>query len=76
MCERALGAEHPETLIVRAGFARWTGEAGDTTAARDQYAALVPVCEKVLGAGHPQARAARAGLAEWIDQAEKIDQAN
>ena len=34
-------------------------------AARDQYAALLPVFERVLGAEHPHTLAARANLANW-----------
>jgi hypothetical protein len=47
------GAEHPETLLDRANFARWTEEAGDPAADRDQCAALLPVRERVSGAEHP-----------------------
>ena len=39
-------------MATRANLARWTGEAGDPAAARDQYAALLPVREQVLGAEH------------------------
>ena len=41
--ERVLGPEHPDTLAARANLARWTGEAGDAAAARDLFAALLPV---------------------------------
>ena len=46
-----------------------TGEAGDPAAARDQYAALVPVMRQVLGAEHPDTLAARASLACWTGEA-------
>jgi hypothetical protein len=39
-----------------------TGEAGDSAAARDQFAALVPVNERVFGREHPQSVFVRAGL--------------
>ena len=45
--ERVPGAEHPDTLTARASIGRWTGEARDPVAARDQYAALLPVREQV-----------------------------
>ena len=32
-----------DTLATRGNLARWTGEAGDVAAARDQFAALLPV---------------------------------
>ena len=38
----------------------WTGEAGDAAAARDQFAALLPVRERVLGPEHPDTLTARA----------------
>jgi hypothetical protein len=49
----AYGAQHPDTLAVRAQLARWTGEAGDAAGARDQCAALLPISERVLGPEHP-----------------------
>ena len=55
----AYGAEHRGTLAARAELARWTGEAGDPAAARDQYAALLPVFERVLGPEHPDTLTAR-----------------
>lgn len=42
-----------------------TGEAGDKTGARDQFAALLPVAERVLGPGHPRTLNYCAGLARW-----------
>jgi tetratricopeptide repeat protein len=62
---RVLGPEHPDTLTARANLASWTGRTGDP-AARDQYAALVPLLERVLGSQHPYSRIARANLAYWI----------
>ncbi|WP_344448879.1 hypothetical protein, partial [Acrocarpospora macrocephala] len=41
------GAEHPDTLTARADLASYTGQAGDAVAARDQYAALLPIRERV-----------------------------
>jgi hypothetical protein len=68
--ERVLGPEHPATLDVRADLARWTGEAGDPAAARDQYAALLPVDEWVLGPEHPETLAHRHELARWTGRAD------
>ena len=65
----AYGAEHPATLGARAGLARSTGEAGDAAAARDQYAALLPVRERVLGPEHPDTLTTRANLAYWTGRA-------
>jgi hypothetical protein len=69
------GPEHPETLTARANLAYWTGEAGDPAAARDQYAALLPVLERVLGADHPYTLNDRANLARWTGQAGDSDTA-
>ncbi len=65
----AYGPEHPDTLAARGNLARWTGEAGDAAAARDQYAALLPIHERVLGPEHPDTLAARANLARWTGEA-------
>ena len=64
----SLGAEHPDTLTARAELARWTGQAGDAAAARDQFAALLPVRDRVSGAEHPDTLTVRAELAS-LDRA-------
>ena len=66
--QASLGPDHPEMLTARASLARWTGQAGNAAAARDQFAALVPVMEQVLGAEHPGTLTARASLAYWTGQ--------
>jgi hypothetical protein len=60
---RALGPEHPGTLVTRNNLARWTGKAGDPAAARDQAAALLPIVERVSGPEDPGTLAVRANLA-------------
>ena len=65
----ASGPGHPDTLNARGNLARWTGEAGDAAAARDQFAALLPVRERVSGAEHPDTLNARGNLARWTGQA-------
>jgi hypothetical protein len=45
--------------------------AGDPAAARDQFAALVPVDERVLGTEHPNALAVRRNLARWAARADE-----
>ncbi len=62
---RALGPEHPATLLARAEVAFFTGAAGDAAGARDQLAALLPLRERVLGPEHPSALITRANLARW-----------
>ena len=69
MRERVLGPEHPDTLVTRGNLARWTGEAGDPAAARDLFAALLPVHERVLGPEHPDTLVTRANLAFWTGEA-------
>ncbi len=49
--------------------ARSTGRGGDPAAARDQFAALVPVRERVSGAEHPDTLITRHSLAYWTGQA-------
>jgi hypothetical protein len=60
---RALGPEHPNTLVTRNNLARWSGKAGDPAAARDQAAVLLPIAERVLGPEDPRTLAVRANLA-------------
>ncbi|WP_449066648.1 tetratricopeptide repeat protein, partial [Planomonospora algeriensis] len=67
--ERVSGAEHPDMLITRHNFARWTGEAGDAARARDLFAELLPVRERVLGAEHPRTLDTRNQLAYWTERA-------
>ena len=42
---------------------------GDAAAARDQYAALLPMHERVLGVEHPDTLATRSSLADWTEKA-------
>jgi hypothetical protein len=46
-----------------------TGRAGDADAARDSFAALLPVRERVLGADHSDTLATRRSLAYWVEKA-------
>ena len=69
MFKRVFGSEDPSTLRARNNLARWTGEAGDPVAARDQSAALLPVAERVFGAEHPETVTARNNLARWTGEA-------
>ena len=65
----AYGPEHPDTLSARKDLGRWTGQAGDAAAARDQYAALLPIYERVLGHEHPDTLPVRSSLARWTGEA-------
>jgi hypothetical protein len=67
--DEAHGPEHSDTLAARVGLAQWTGEAGEAAAARDQFAALLPVLERVLGREHPETLGSRGGLAYWTGEA-------
>ena len=71
MRERVLGPEHPYTLATRGNLADWTGKAGDAAAARDLFAALLPLHERIPGPDHPDTLATRASLAYWTGQAER-----
>ena len=48
----AAGPEHPGALATRSELAYSAGQAGDAAAARDQFAALLPMAERVLGPEH------------------------
>jgi hypothetical protein len=65
----AYGPEHPDTLLARGNLAHWTGAAGDPAAARDQYAALLPIRERVSGPEHPDTLTAHADLARYTGEA-------
>jgi hypothetical protein len=57
--------------MARAHIGRWTGQAGDAAAARDQFAVLLPVRERVSGPEHPDTLAARGNLDYWTERAER-----
>jgi Tetratricopeptide repeat len=63
------GAEHPDTLRARANLARWTGDAGDPVAARDELATLLSVEEGALGPEDPNTLITRHILARWTGMA-------
>lgn len=63
---KTYGSEHPFAL---AGLTYWIGESGELVAARDQFAALLPICERVLGPKHPDTLFVRAGVARWTGEA-------
>jgi hypothetical protein len=67
--ERILGSDHPDTLATRHNVARWTGETGDATGARDQLTALLPVIDRVLGPDHPNTLTTRTNLVLWAEKA-------
>jgi hypothetical protein len=52
-------------LAAREELAYWTGCAGDAAAARDQFAALLPIRERVLGLEHAETLAIWYQLAHW-----------
>ncbi|NUW42456.1 FxSxx-COOH system tetratricopeptide repeat protein [Nonomuraea rhodomycinica] len=64
-----LGPEHPQTLSVRCRLGRWTGQAGNAAAARNQLTALIPVVERVLGGEHSETLTARHDFAHWTGEA-------
>ena len=64
-----LGPEHPDTLAARASLAYWIGQAGDAVAARDRFAALLPVAERILGPEHPDTLVNRHNLANFTGYA-------
>src|SRR5260370_36007992 len=65
----AAGPEHPGALATRSELAYSAGQAGDAAAARNQFAALLPVAERGLGPEHPGTLAARASPAYWTGPA-------
>lgn len=62
-CERALGVDHPETLAVRYGVARWQARTGDRGGAADAFDQLHDDCVRALGADHFETIGIRYGVA-------------
>ena len=56
-------------LLARDETAYWTGKAGESASARDQYAALLPDRTRILGPDHTDTLATRHNLAHWTGQA-------
>jgi hypothetical protein len=52
-------------LAARKELAYWTGCAGDASAARDQFAALLPSYERILGPEDAETLAVWYQLAHW-----------
>ncbi|WP_327097172.1 AAA family ATPase [Nocardia vinacea] len=71
----ALGPQHSDTLTAREHLARWTGEAGDASAARDQYAELLPLYEQVWSPEHHDTLKVRGRLARWTGEAGDVSAA-
>ena len=67
-----LGADHPTVLQAAEEVAHRTGRVGDVVAARDQFAALLPLRVRVLGPEHPDTLATRADLAEYTGRVGEV----
>ena len=65
----AAGPEHPGALATQSELAYSVGKAGDAVAARDQFAALLPVAERILGPEHPDTLINRHNLANFVGYA-------
>jgi hypothetical protein len=68
-CERELGHEHPETLILRSAIAYRLGEAGDPVGAAEAFAELLTDRLRVLGPDHPDTLTTRHNLAHFRGEA-------
>ena len=64
-----LGAEDPTVLEAVEAVAHRTGRVGEVAAARDQFAALLPIRERVLGPEYPDTLTTRADLAAYTGRA-------
>jgi hypothetical protein len=65
----AAGPDHPGALATRSELAYSAGQAGDAVAARDQFAALLPIAERILGPEHPDTLTNRHNLANFTGYA-------
>lgn len=64
-----LGADHPDTLVSRTGYAACIERAGDPAAARELRAELLIDMTRVFGADHPYTLGARGNHAHLIGEA-------
>lgn len=62
--QRVLGPDHPDTLLVQHGIARWTGLSGDPIGALHLFQDLLPEMRRALGPGHPDTLATRHYIAD------------
>ncbi|MFC5722981.1 tetratricopeptide repeat protein [Streptomyces gamaensis] len=62
-CERALGAEHPDTLAARQEHAYVLGQLGRHSEAHREYAAVLAARERAMGADHPETLRCRHNVA-------------
>jgi len=74
--ERVLGPNHRLTLMAQFHLARWTGEAGDATRARELFTTLVDDDGRVLGPDDPYTLDARYHLAHWTQETGDAAQAH
>ncbi|MBF6454181.1 tetratricopeptide repeat protein [Nocardia cyriacigeorgica] len=68
--EKALGADHRDTLRLRAGIATWLGDSGHVAAAVARFGAVLAAQERVLGRDHPDTLDTRGELAQCSGDAE------
>jgi hypothetical protein len=66
---RVLGPDHRDTVASRLLLAYWTGQAGDTAAARDLFEQLAADQARVLGPDHRSALSSRDLVANWTGEA-------
>ena len=64
MCERALGAEHPSTVISRGNLAEMLGLQGKYAEAEREYRVVLPLLERMVGVKRWETLKCRNNLAE------------
>ncbi|KAG1675891.1 hypothetical protein FOA52_001548 [Chlamydomonas sp. UWO 241] len=73
-CQKALGAEHPDTLISLKNLAEVLSQRGKVAEAEQLYRRAMAVREKVLGAEHPDTLLSLNYLAEVLNKQDKLDE--
>ena len=68
---RALGPEHPDTLVTRNNLARWTGKAGNPAAARDQ--AVLALCFAATACAASRERCTSKFVTLWPSRSASLD---
>jgi tetratricopeptide (TPR) repeat protein len=75
LSRKALGPEHPDTLMAMHNLANYYGESGRWDEALKLREEVLPLCRKVNGPGHPGTLRAMHNLASSYQYASRLDEA-
>ncbi|MFI7431828.1 tetratricopeptide repeat protein [Micromonospora sp. NPDC049836] len=64
-CQRVLGPDHPDTLIIRGNVAYWRANTGDHAGAVAAFELLLVDCLRLFGPDHIHTLVVRSNIAYW-----------